>query len=105
MARGSAIWIILFILLIIDIYVFQGLKILVASWGHGNKKLIYVVYWLCTALAILFFLAFRLGNPEKWSRFARTFMFSFILLSYFTKIFFVIILLIDDITRILRWVF
>ena len=107
MARGSLMMIsvVIFIFLVIDIYVFQGLKILVSSWSQGNRKFIYLFYWALTAAAIVFFLAFRFGNPDKWSRLARTFMFAFIVVNYFTKIFFVIILLIDDLTRLIRWVF
>ena len=106
MVRGSLmmISIVILIFLLIDLYVFQGLKMLVSSWPQANRRFIYIIYWGFTALAIAFFIAFQFANPDKWSRLARTFMFSFILVNYFSKIFFVIILLVDDLLRIVRWI-
>ncbi len=95
--------IVVFLFLVIDIYVFQGLKLLISSWPQTGRRYTYIFYWAITAIAISFFLAFQFGNPDKWSRLARTFMFSFILVNYFSKIFFVIILLIDDLVRVIRW--
>jgi len=95
--------IVILFFILIDLYVFQGLKMLVSSWPQANRRLIYIVYWALTAVAIAFFIAFQFTNPDKWSRPARTFMFSFILVNYFTKIFFVLILLIGDLVRLVRW--
>jgi predicted MPP superfamily phosphohydrolase len=96
--------IMLLIFLFIDIYVFQGLKVLVHSFSLNTRKIIYIFYWVFTIVSITGFLMFNFGNPDKWSKLWRTFIFSFVIVNYFSKIFFVIFLLIDDLVRLGRWV-
>jgi uncharacterized protein len=96
--------IILLVFLFIDIYVFQGLKVLVHNFSPNLRRIIYVTYWIFTVVSITGFLMFNFGNPDKWSKLWRTFIFSFVIVNYFSKLFFVIFLLIDDLVRLVRWV-
>jgi predicted MPP superfamily phosphohydrolase len=96
--------IVLFILLFIDIYVFQGLKVLVHNFSPGLRRAIYIGYWVLTVISIIGFLLFNFGNPDKWTKLWRTFIFSFVIVNYFSKLFFVIFLLLDDVVRMIRWI-
>jgi predicted MPP superfamily phosphohydrolase len=104
--RGNFTLISIFILafLLIDIYVFQGLKVLVHHFSPNLRRIIYIIYWLITIISITGFLMFNLGNPDKWSKLWRTFIFALVVVNYIPKIFFVVFLLVGDLIRLFQWI-
>jgi uncharacterized protein len=104
--RGNFTLISIFVLafFLIDIYVFQGLKVLVHHFSPNLRRIIYIIYWLITAISITGFILFFLGNPDKWSKLWRTFIFSLVVVNYIPKIFFLVFLLIGDLIRLFQWI-
>jgi predicted MPP superfamily phosphohydrolase len=95
--------IVLFLLL--DWYVFQGVKVLVSSQSEWVKRSTYIVYWGFTAVTIILLLVFILSNPENLSSVVRNFMITFMFANLFFKLIFGLFLVIDDLTRLVRWVY
>lgn len=91
--------------LVMDWYVFQAFRTVIDDLSGSWRKYFYILYWLITALSIASFLYYNLGEKETLSRGMRTLLFSLIFVNYFSKIFGVLILMIDDVGRAVRWVY
>ncbi|HSZ25330.1 MAG TPA: metallophosphoesterase [Cytophagaceae bacterium] len=96
--------IIILVFITVDIYVFQGVKTLTASFTPVTKKVLYFLYWSLTVIAVVSFLAAFLIGFEKWNRIIRLVLISVLTVSFFTKFFFMFFVLIDDLQRGIRWV-
>ncbi|WP_018344394.1 metallophosphoesterase [Cytophaga aurantiaca] len=105
--RGNLnlVLILLGVFLLIDWYVFSGVKALTELLQPSTRKIIHLVYWGFTAWSILtLFLMFSGAYTilPAWLRTA-TLVVTFIL--FLTKIFFTLFLLIDDFQRLIQWVY
>lgn len=90
-------------ILLIDLYVFQAYR----SVFPNFKWLFYALYWGVTALVIIWILlAFR-GTLEDWEHkypyYTRIRAFIFII--YISKLFLLVPLIIDDLRRIISWIY
>jgi len=88
----------------VDIYVFQGVKALTESFTPTTKKVLYILYWSLTVIAIATFLLAFMINFDKWNRVLRLILISVVSVGFFTKLFFLLFLFIDDLQRGVRWV-
>ncbi|MFN3404970.1 MAG: metallophosphoesterase [Cytophagaceae bacterium] len=96
--------IVLIIFLLIDLYVFQGVKYFFNGYSPAARRVVYILYWVLTVLTFSGLAFFFLGNPEKWTRSFRSLFFAGVFTLYLPKLLFLIFLLIDDIQRIFRWI-
>ncbi len=96
--------IVILVFVSVDIYVFQGVKTLTESFSPTTRKVLYLLYWSITALAVAFFMAAFLVNFEKWNRIIRLVMIGILTVSFFTKFVFMIFVFLDDILRGIQWV-
>ncbi len=96
--------IIALIFFFIDLYVFQGVKFLLTSAAPATKKWITVAYWSLFVITIAGFFLYHFGNADKMGRILRNFIMVIIFVNYFSKLFAVIFLLVDDLVRGVRWV-
>ncbi len=87
-----------------DWYVFQAVRYLVDEIAGSWKKVFYVLYWSVTFFCIAGLLYYNLGGKNDISREMRTLIFSVVFINFFSKIFGVIFLMIDDAGRAVRWV-
>jgi predicted MPP superfamily phosphohydrolase len=92
------------VFILLDLYVFQGVKIITHSYSGNIRKIIHGIYWGITVISLSGYLMFHLGNPDTWSPVWRTFIFAFILVNYFSKLFVALFLLIDDLKRLIEWI-
>lgn len=88
----------------VDLYVFQGVKALTDSFSPTTKKILYFMYWSLTIVAVISFTTTFLFSFEKWNRILRLIFITVVSVSFFTKFFFMLFVLIDDIQRSVRWV-
>lgn len=89
-------------LIAIDVYVFNGLKFLVRNFTPSTIKLISISYWLITAACFAIIILGQIYDWHQWPKAIRTYAFAFIFVTYFSKIFFVFFLIIDDVFRLFR---
>ena len=95
---------ILIILFIIDLYVFQGIRFLVRNSLPLHSRIIYVLFWSVTAICFTILIAGMFVDWHDWPKALRTYSFAFIFVTYFSKLFLVLFLVIDDLFRLFRWV-
>ncbi len=104
MNRTAFVFILPIFMLLIDWYVWQAVRTLSRSAGESTQRTIALLYWGFTALSLLLYVVMQLLPPDAISRTTRTLLWATIAIPYFSKIFAVIVLFIDDIARFFRWI-
>jgi predicted MPP superfamily phosphohydrolase len=92
------------ILLLIDWYVFQAIKTVTRSATENTQRIIQIIYWGFTAVTIATYLTMQLLPPDAVGRVARGFIWTAILIPYFSKVFAILFIFVDDLGRFVRWV-
>lgn len=104
MNRAALVFIAPAIFLLIDTYVYQAVRHLSRSASDSTQRTIAFVYWGFTVLSLIAYVAMQLLPADSLSRQVRTFIWAGIAIPYFSKVFAVIFILIDDIGRFFRWI-
>ncbi len=103
MRNSAFVWVILVIMLLLDLYVFQAVKVISSGASPRTKQIIFVSYWVLSAITVSLLLLMPYINYEKWPRSLRTYLFATILGLFFAKVISVVFFLIDDIRRLVQW--
>lgn len=103
MRNRNFFWIVASILILLDIYVFQALKVVSHSASQRTKLIIYACYWGISGAAIIMLALMPFLNVENWPKSTRAYVFAILLGLFFAKFIAVIFFLIDDIRRLLQW--
>lgn len=104
MNRIAFFFLIATVFFLIDLYVYQAVRLLTRDLTDSTQRVIALLYWGFTGLALLTYVTLQLIPPDSIGRVTRTMIWAAILIPYFSKFFAVIILLIDDAGRFLKWV-
>jgi predicted MPP superfamily phosphohydrolase len=104
MRSPTFVLIVLAIMILLDTYVFQAIKMVSHSASPKTRTIIYSVYWGISMLAIICFLLFVLTSPEFLPKKVRTYLFATVVGLFFGKLISVIFFLVDDIRRLIQWV-
>ncbi len=96
-------FIILGIAVLVDFYVFAGLKTIIQPLTDKQKLFIQIAYWAISILAIVGALSFAISPVLQGSKTFKTYVFSLILGMFISKIICTVFLLIDDIRRIFTY--
>jgi len=91
------------IFILIDLYVFQALKIAVQNFTPIGKNIAFGIYWGFTAITLLGFFLYHFGNPDFFSRVARQFMLVLVFMNYLSKGIAMIVILLGDLYRLGEW--
>lgn len=100
-ALGSGIFII--IMLLIDFYVFQAVKLVTQQLSPRMKWVVYGLYWSVTVVAVLLFVFNSYIHFEQWPKIFRVYFFAILFGLFISKFIAAIIFLADDLRRILHW--
>ncbi|MFT3747853.1 MAG: metallophosphoesterase [Agriterribacter sp.] len=103
MRRFSGSWILIIIMLLIDLYVFQALKVVMQHASPKVKLIVFGVYWLFSAAAVITLLIMPYINIESWPKALRTYFISILIGLFLSKAVTVVFLIVDDLRRILQW--
>ena len=90
--------------LLIDIYVFQAVLNVSKDWPATWKGVVRYGFWVPTALCIAALAWWTFADPYKISAGLRNWILTGLFATYFSKLFGVFFLLIDDGQRLVRWV-
>lgn len=96
--------IIALLFLLIDWYVFQGIKFLIHSFSAPTQRFLKYTYLCITILTLIAFLIYHFVNVDAYSKSARMFLLVGVFINYIAKLFFVVFLLIDDFVRLIRYI-
>ena len=103
MRSPTFVIIFLIMMILIDTYVFQALKLVSQSASPKTKTIIYSIYWVISILAIIAFLVFVLTGPEFLPKRVRTYLFATVIGLFMGKSISVTFFLVDDIRRLIQW--
>ncbi len=92
------------IMILLDTYVFQAIKVVSQTASPKTKTLLYSIYWAISIVAIIAFLIFALTGPEFLPKKVRTYLFATVIGLFLGKLIAVIFFLVDDIRRVIQWV-
>lgn len=95
----------LLVLVLLDLYVFQAVKTVAEHTTADRRRLIYMAFWSSTLLVIGAFLYFQLTPPDKISHIGRNFIATGVFMTLLSKLFVVLFLAIDDVSRVFRWMY
>jgi uncharacterized protein len=98
---GSGIFIV--IMLVIDWYVFQAVKLVSQSASAKARFIIYGVYWGITTIAVLFFLLSPFLNVDNWPKTLRTYLFATVIGLFIGKFVAAVFFIVDDLRRVIQW--
>ena len=104
-ARMMTTLFIAFLFLIIDYYVYQAVLVATAGLGPAWKLSLRVGFWVPSGLALIALGWWMFGDPYRYNPAVRNWVMTGLFALYFSKIFGVIVLFLDDITRGVRWAF
>jgi len=93
------------VLLLVDWYVFQAVKTVSKDLNTGAQRSIVFLFWSVSAVCIGAVAAGNIIDWHTWPKAFRTYLFAFIFINYFSKLFIIIFLLVDDISRFARWLY
>ncbi|MEO5978461.1 MAG: metallophosphoesterase [Chryseolinea sp.] len=89
--------------LLIDYYVFQGVIIASDRLPGMWKGIVRYAFWAPTVLAILALIWWTFGDPYRYNASVRNWIITGLFGIYFSKLFAVLILFVDDLGRGVRW--
>jgi predicted MPP superfamily phosphohydrolase len=93
-----------FLFLVIDYYVYQAVVVatnsLTPDWQRGLR----MAFWVPTAVALLALGWLMFGDPDRYSASVRTWVLTGLVALFLSKVFAVVVLFIDDLTRGVKWV-
>jgi predicted MPP superfamily phosphohydrolase len=98
---GSGIFIL--IMLLIDWYVFQAVKLVSQNASTKFKIIIYGIYWAVTVSAVIIFVFGSTFNIDNWPKALRTYLFATLIGLFMGKFIAATIFLVDDLRRVMHW--
>lgn len=101
--RMMTLLIFITVFLLIDWYVFQAILHVSKSWPSPWKLIMRYSFWIPTLLCIIAMVWWTFSDPYKISSGMRNWMITGLFAVYFSKLFGVLFLLIDDGQRLVRW--
>lgn len=103
MRRFSGSWILIIIILLIDLYVFQAVKLTVQTATPKIKFTVYGLYWVVSAVVVLTLALIPYLNLDNLPKSFRTYWMATIIGLFLSKALTVIFLVADDLRRVLQW--
>lgn len=102
--RSSPFWIILFaVMVLLDLYVFQVIKVLAQGAGPKTRTIVFGIYWSLSILALITLILLPYINWDNMPRGLRNSIFAMIVALFFAKLIAGVFFLIDDIRRVIQW--
>jgi predicted MPP superfamily phosphohydrolase len=103
MRRTLGSWIFIIIVLLLDIYIFQVIKMLTQSLQPRLRLGIHITYWFFSAAMIIFLMLMPYQHIENWPKSLRSYTFAIIIGLFLAKLLASVIFLVDDLRRVLQW--
>ena len=96
-------WILIGFMVLVDIYFFQALKTVSHAAAGRTRTILYISYWVISALAIITLILLPYLHFDKQNKYIKTIIFSVTAAIFFAKLLACFFFLIDDIRRGIQW--
>ena len=97
MKRLLGSWFFILIMLAVDFYVFQSLRVVTSSLSPRSRLTIHLFYWSFTAVALMLFITISFIGFEKLPQLVRSFVFPIVIGFFIAKIVATLFFLLDDV--------
>lgn len=97
-------WVIVGIMILLDIYVYQAIKVVLPDQSPKTRLFIIIIYWLISVTVVGVLVMMPFINWDNWPRGIRTYLFATTVGLFFAKLIVSIFLALDDIRRGGMWV-
>ena len=104
MTFGFRMFLLGVVIVLIDLYFYQAILALTKKNSAKNRKKIFYIYWGFTVLSILILLSPFVFNTANWPRVIKVYVFAIVILVLFSKIIGSLLIALDDILRLFRWI-
>lgn len=104
MRNSGFIWVIVFILLALDLYIFQVLKLLSQSLSPKLRLVLFGAYWAVAILAVLVFIFLPNLQSAQWPKSLRTYLVAIVIGLFFAKLISSLFFMVDDLRRGTTWI-
>ncbi len=88
------------VLVLIDLYVYEGLKTAIHNLPNQIQQIIKGVYWALTVISIIGLFTYHFGNPDKVVRLSKTFIMVLLFTNYLSKTLWLVLLVLEDVGRL-----
>jgi predicted MPP superfamily phosphohydrolase len=103
MRNSSFGFVLIVIMVLLDIYVFQAVKVVSQGASPKARLIVYSIYWILSILALLTFILLPYLQLEKYQGQIRSIVFAVLIGLFFAKLITALFLFIDDIRRLFQW--
>ncbi|MGB4885832.1 MAG: metallophosphoesterase, partial [Ferruginibacter sp.] len=103
MRSPSGLAIIITLMLLVDFYIFQGLKTVSNPVSAKAKIIIYSIFWAFSLLSIIGLIVFVNTDAQFMGKKTRTYLFAIIMGLFLAKLCALVFLVIDDLRRAIQW--
>jgi predicted MPP superfamily phosphohydrolase len=93
------------LMLLLDIYVFQSIKIVTNTSSVRTRNLVVFSYWTVVGLSVISFLLFVYTPQDFFGKKIRVYLFAMVIGFFLAKLLAATFFVIDDIRRIIQWIF
>ena len=91
--------ILLIFFLVVDYYVFQAVVTVSKNWSAPWKQILQYGFWIPTIISAVALMSWFLGDPYRWTPAMKTWIITGLFATYFSKLFAVVVLFMEDISR------
>jgi uncharacterized protein len=88
------------VLLAIDWYAFQAVRVIAQHWSYNARTMAYAFFWFLTAFSLFYLFSHYWGLASGWSHNMEIYSRTLVFISYISKLVVLPLLLIDDIRRL-----
>ncbi len=103
MRNAGTLWIIALIMLLLDFYVFQAVRVVTQNLSERARLWVYIGYWVLSGLALIAILSFPYIQALQSSKFYRNYVFAILVGLFFAKLIATVFFLTDDLRRGALW--
>ena len=96
-------WILIGLMILLDIYVYQAVKVIAHPASTKTKTIIFASYWAISATAIFTLLILPYIHFQHQAKLVRSTLFALIFALFFAKLISAIFFLVDDLRRLIQW--
>jgi predicted MPP superfamily phosphohydrolase len=90
--------------LLVDLYLFQAVINVSKSWSNTWRSATRYGFWIPTVISILVLLWWAFGDLYRYSAGTRNWIITGLVATYFSKVFGILFLFVDDLQRGFRWI-
>ena len=104
MRNSPAWWLLIGLMILLDLYFFQALRVVTQHGTPRTRTIIHAGYWAVSIAILLLLILLPYLHFERLGRVTRTTLFAIIAGLFFAKLFAALFFMIDDIRRGIQWV-